>query len=491
MPDLTTRTEPPGAVVITPGTIAPGRARGVAPLRREGPDKLTGAAKYADDLVFPGAWFGATIRSTDAHARFDALDLDPAFDWSKVVVVTAADIPGDNVVSSIKEDQPILVPLGGEIQHHAEPLALLAAPDRETLRAARRAAHARTSPLPAVFDPEASDHVFAAYELAAGDPEAAFAAADLILEGEYRVGHQEQLYIENNAMIAVPSDDGGVTVHGSLQCPYYVHAALRRGLAMDDTQARVVQAETGGGFGGKEEYPSVIGLHAALLALKAGPPRPDDLRPSRGHRGDDEAAPGDRPPPDRRDPRRPADRPGHRGRHGRRGVLHADPGRPVAWRDPCRWAVSLPERAHLGPRDADEHATERSLPRVRRAAGPVRGRDPSQPAGRDARDQPARDPSAQRLPRRRHDADRPGPARQRGRRGGPRARRRGGRVRTPARPPRRGSRPAQRLRDDPRVAPPDGSRADGDRASGWRSPGTAPGSPAPARSSSRPWSRSS
>ena len=127
-------------------------------------------------------------------------------------------------------------------------------------------------PLPAVFDPEASDHVFAAYELAAGDPEAAFAAADLILEGEYRVGHQEQLYIENNAMIAVPSDDGGVTVHGSLQCPYYVHAALRRGLAIDDAQARVVQAETGGGFGGKEEYPSVIGLHAALLALKAGRP---------------------------------------------------------------------------------------------------------------------------------------------------------------------------------------------------------------------------
>ena len=70
MPELTTRTEPPGAVVIEPGTISPGRARGAAPLRREGPAKLTGAAKYADDLVFPGAWFGATIRSTDAHARF-------------------------------------------------------------------------------------------------------------------------------------------------------------------------------------------------------------------------------------------------------------------------------------------------------------------------------------------------------------------------------------------------------------------------------------
>ena len=93
-----------------------------------------------------------------------------------------------------------------------------------------------------------------------------------ILEGEYRVGHQEQLYIENNAMIAVPSEDGGVTVHGSLQCPYYVHTALKRGLGIDDRQARVVQAETGGGFGGKEEFPSVIALHAALLAGKARRP---------------------------------------------------------------------------------------------------------------------------------------------------------------------------------------------------------------------------
>jgi CO/xanthine dehydrogenase Mo-binding subunit len=272
VPELTTRTAPPAPVIVAPGTVTPGYARGAAPLRREGPAKLTGEAKYADDLVFPGAWYGATIRSTDAHATYVALDLDPAFDWSKVVVVTAADIPGDNIVSSIKSDQPILVPVGGEIQHHAEPLALVAAPDPATLRAARQAVTPRTERLPAVFDPIVSDHQFAAYELVAGDPEAAFAAADLVLEGEYRVGHQEQLYIENNAMIAVPHDDGGVTVHGSLQCPYYVHAALKRGLALDDEAARVIQAETGGGFGGKEEYPSVIALHAALLAGRAGRP---------------------------------------------------------------------------------------------------------------------------------------------------------------------------------------------------------------------------
>ncbi len=269
---MTSRIEPPGALVVKPDTVVPGRARGLPPPRREGPAKLTGAALYADDIVVPGAWYGATIRSTDAHARFLAVDLDPSFDWSSVVVVTAADVPGDNVVSSIKADQPILVPVGGEIQHHAEPLVLLAAPDRATLRAARHALTVRTEALPAVFDPLVSDHPFAHYDIETGDVDAAMAAADHVLEAEYRVGHQEQLYIENNAMIAVPRDDGGVSVTGSLQCPYYVHTALKRGLAIDDQQAQVIQAETGGGFGGKEEYPSLIALHAALLSLKAERP---------------------------------------------------------------------------------------------------------------------------------------------------------------------------------------------------------------------------
>ncbi len=270
---LTTRTEPRDAVILQPSTVVPGSVRPAAPLRREGPAKLTGTALYTDDIVVPGAWYGATIRSTDAHATFEALELDPGFDWSKVVVVTAADIPGENIVTSIKSDQPILVPIGGEIQHHAEPLALVAAPDKATLREARHRARPRTTKLPGVFDPLTSDHTFAQYTIEAGsDIETALAGADVVLEGEYRVGHQEQLYIENNAMIAVPTEGGGVTVTGSLQCPYYLHAALKRGLGLDDAAARVVQAETGGGFGGKEEFPSVIGLHAALLARKAQKP---------------------------------------------------------------------------------------------------------------------------------------------------------------------------------------------------------------------------
>ena len=248
--------------------IRPAVERG--PLRREGPAKLTGTALYTDDLVFPGAWYGATVRSTEAHARLLGIELDPAFDWSRVAVVTAADIPGPNIVSSIQDDQPILV--ADEIRHHAEPVALVAAPDRALLREALGRVRLRTEPLAPVLDPLASEHVFAHYEIETGDLAAGFAAATLVVEGEYRVGHQEQLYIENNAMIAVPRADGGVAVHGSLQCPYYVHKALRRALLLTDAQAQVIQAETGGGFGGKEEYPSILALHAALLARACGRP---------------------------------------------------------------------------------------------------------------------------------------------------------------------------------------------------------------------------
>jgi CO/xanthine dehydrogenase Mo-binding subunit len=283
-PGLRTRTAPPGtttpayapadtAPLVLPATgVAPGRARGAGPPRREGPAKLTGTAKYADDLVFPGAWFGATVRSTEPHARFLGVELDDAFDWGRVVVVSAEDIPGENVVSLIDSDQPVLVPVGGEIRHQAEPCVLLAAPDRATLHAAKRHVRLRTARLPAVFDPLESDREFAHYTVESGDAAAAMAQADLVIEGTYRVGHQEQLYIENQAMIAVPREDGGITVHGSLQCPYYVHKAMKRALAMDDELAVVVQAETGGGFGGKEEYPSVLALHASLLALKCRKP---------------------------------------------------------------------------------------------------------------------------------------------------------------------------------------------------------------------------
>ena len=270
-PRAAPRPEAPIAPVFTPGPgeIGVGQARAF-PLRREGPAKLNGMALYTDDLVFPGAWYGHTIRSTVPHARLLGVDLDPDFDWSRVVVMTARDVPGENIVSLISDDQPVLA--DDMIRHQAEPVALIAAPDRETLRAARGRVRLRTQPLPPVFDPLLSTQEFAHFQLQKGNVESGFGEAELVVEGTYRVGHQEQLYIENNAMIAVPRPDGGISIHGSMQCPYYIHKALKRALRLSDEQAVVIQAETGGGFGGKEEYPSIIAIHAALLAQRLGRP---------------------------------------------------------------------------------------------------------------------------------------------------------------------------------------------------------------------------
>jgi CO/xanthine dehydrogenase Mo-binding subunit len=97
------------------------------------------------------------------------------------------------------------------------------------------------------------------------------AACDIVLSGRYRVHHQEQLYIEPQGMIAW-WDELGVHVIGSLQCPYYIHKALKRVFAEEGDRVHVTQAVTGGGFGGKEEYPSIIAAHAALLARASKKP---------------------------------------------------------------------------------------------------------------------------------------------------------------------------------------------------------------------------
>src|SRR5690349_9017605 len=97
--------------------------------RVDGAAKVTGSALYIDDYVAPGALYGATVRTSVARGTLRAITKDPAFDWSDVVVVTAADVPGDNVVALIEDDQPLLVPLGGRVRHVYEPVALVACAD--------------------------------------------------------------------------------------------------------------------------------------------------------------------------------------------------------------------------------------------------------------------------------------------------------------------------------------------------------------------------
>ena len=232
--------------------------------RKDGIGKATGAARYADDLVFPDMLHGRTIRSTIPCGRIRSIQLD--FDPDGFTIVDFRDIPGRNVVALIEDDQPFLVER--EIRHLAEPILLLAHADREKLLAAEVRIEYDESP--PVLDPETSLRTLKAIDIRKGDPDAALSGADIVVEGTYRTGHQEHVYIECNGVVAVP-EAGGVTIHGSMQCPFYVVKALKS-LLGPELGLRVIQTETGGGFGGKEEYPSMLAGHAALLALKSGRP---------------------------------------------------------------------------------------------------------------------------------------------------------------------------------------------------------------------------
>jgi len=233
--------------------------------RMEGRAKVTGAARYVDDLRMPGMLHGRTVRAPIACGELLAVKGD--LTAPGLTVVSSRDIPGRNLVSLIAEDQPCLVER--QIRHAEEPVILLAHQDREALLAARIKLQCRAAA--PVFDPLASPRSFKDILIEKGDPARGFAEAALILEGEYRTGHQEHVSIEPNGVIAWP-EGGGIAVLGSLQCPYFVQRALVTLLALPPEKVRVLQAETGGAFGGKEEYPSMIAGHAALLALKSGRP---------------------------------------------------------------------------------------------------------------------------------------------------------------------------------------------------------------------------
>ncbi len=248
--------------------------------RKEGRDKVTGAARYIDDMTVPGMLFGATVRSQIPRGVIKKISFDPQFDWSEFITVTAKDIPGENCIALIGDDQPCLA--DGKVNHPEEPILLLAHADPHLLWKAIDAVSIEYEPLPAIFTIEESerrsqviwgtDNTFKIFLIAKGDVDDLWAKAAYIVEGEYTTGAQEQLYIENNGVLAAFDAGQGITVWGSLQCPYYVHKALMALCALTEDKVRVVQMETGGAFGGKEDYPSMIAGHAALLAMKSGRP---------------------------------------------------------------------------------------------------------------------------------------------------------------------------------------------------------------------------
>ncbi len=244
--------------------------------RREGLAKLTGRERYVDDLPLEDFLWGATVRSPAPRGRITGVRFGPSVDWREFVVVDHRDVPGPNCVALIENDQPVLA--ADRVRHVHEPVVLLAHRSRSALRRAVAAVEITVAAEPPMLDfrvaprPEqvqyGADNVFKHLRIEKGDVERALAAAPVVVEGTYETGAQEHVYLEPQGMVA-RLDGDALVIEGSMQCPYYVLKALTHALDRDATRLRVIQTPTGGGFGGKEEYPSHLALHAALLALKA------------------------------------------------------------------------------------------------------------------------------------------------------------------------------------------------------------------------------
>ena len=268
--------------------LTPKRMIGAPVMRPDALDKVRGEAKYVDDLTFTGMLYGRVIRSGVPHARLKGIDLslvkgDPAVDC----VVTAEDVPGENVVHVIYDDQPALAK--DIVRYIGEPIALVVAKDRLSAERAAKLAKIDYESLTIVSDPilalsedspavavpdvvEEGVNVFNHMRLRKGDVEDGFAQADVIVEGEYHTGYQEHAYLETQGAIAVPDENGSMTIYGSMQCPFYVQGAVARVLGLPLSKVRVIQTTTGGAFGGKEDVPSLVSSLAALMAWKTRRP---------------------------------------------------------------------------------------------------------------------------------------------------------------------------------------------------------------------------
>jgi CO/xanthine dehydrogenase Mo-binding subunit len=257
-------------------------AIGKSVIRKDAEEKITGKALYIDDVDFPGQYYGKVIRSPHPCAVIKGIAFDEGLSALGVVTLTSDEIAGENVFNNFNMDVPFL-PRDGRINYVGEPVMLVAARDRETLEAAENYIHvdyALLEPALTIWEGMGrkqliygEDNILKQYQVIKGDIDSGFDDAEHTLEGTYDTPHQEHLYIEPQGIIAVPAEDRqGVTIYGSLQCPYYVRLEMQRLFTFPPEKIRVVQYTTGGAFGGKEHFPSLVAGHAALLSLKAGRP---------------------------------------------------------------------------------------------------------------------------------------------------------------------------------------------------------------------------
>ncbi|MFF5362559.1 xanthine dehydrogenase family protein molybdopterin-binding subunit [Streptomyces scabiei] len=265
---------------------------GESTLRPDGTLKVTGEFAYSSDMWHEDMLWGQILRSTVAHAEIVSIDTAEALATPGVyAVMTYDDLPTEVRNYGLEiQDTPVLA--HGKVRHHGEPVAIVAADHPETARRAAAKIRVEYRELPVVTDeasataPDAvlvhegrDDHHFAHVDhpnilhrqpVVRGDVAAARERADVIVEGEYVFGMQDQAFLGPESGLAVPAEDGGVDLYVATQ---WLHSDLRQiapVLGLPEDKVRMTLAGVGGAFGGREDLSMQI--HACLLALRTGKP---------------------------------------------------------------------------------------------------------------------------------------------------------------------------------------------------------------------------
>lgn len=265
-----------------PGITAEFNVVGRQHVRPDALEKVTGRARFTDDLKFPGMLHARVKRAGKPHGIVTRIDFELARNLPGVrAVLTAEDIPGEVNHGLVVYDWPALVGIGERVRYVGDALVIVAADTREIATQALELIEVVIEDQPAISDPvqarktEAPDlhpagNLLKHIKVRKGDMEQGFQEADLILEHTFHTAITEHAFLEPECSIACPLPDGRMEIYVGSQIPYSDRHQVARALNWQEERVRIVGQLMGGGFGGKEDIAGQI--HAALLANATGKP---------------------------------------------------------------------------------------------------------------------------------------------------------------------------------------------------------------------------
>lgn len=232
--------------------------------------KISGRALYLADIDHNEVLYARTVRSNRPHARIRKIKLPQLPEGC--YAIDYRDVTGQNHMQTVVSDHPLFAV--DKVEYIGQPVVLIIAPSKKSAVTLAEQVEIEYEPLPAITTLEdglAKNDWHVDYNYTKGQPREAFEKASHIISAQYTTGRPEHLYLETNGVVAFPRDER-ITIYGSMQCPYFVRNAVAEATGWNTGRVQVVQSVTGGAFGGKEDYPSLLAAQAAIAALKAKRP---------------------------------------------------------------------------------------------------------------------------------------------------------------------------------------------------------------------------